>query len=543
MSTLRRNSSRQYSLAFAAAIVSTARAVFPRRLWLCFCALCLASCAADAPADQRANLSQARIVATGLPATAMPTATNRPQLQAQMQLPTAAPTAVRQATHTVQPGETLTRIAARYNISVRDLLAANNLPNPDLLDVGQALLLPAAVQATIEHTPGIRLLPDSRLVRSIHGARFDTEAFVSAQPGVLRKMSLTLKSGIYSAAQIVERVSREYSVDARILLAFMEQFAGLLTRENADNETQLYPILSREQSSPYDRAGMYNQLSWLADRLNQGYYDWKYRGITELKFADGNSLHYEPSLNAGTVAAQYALGQLLAPAQWLDAVGETGLGATYRSLFGDPFADAHDTAPPGIAQPSMTLPFPPGEQWRFTGGFHGGWGNGSAWAAIDFAPPVEPAAAYACYESSFPATAVANGVIARLGEGLVVLDLDGDGNEGSGWTILYLHIDHHDALQVGQAVEAGNLLGYPACIGGVSNATHLHIARRYNGEWIPADCPRCPPGVSVAPFVLGDWRVIGMGDQLYQGFLVNQRDNRSVVAEQGRYNNINAISW
>ena len=129
---------------------------------------------------------------------------------------------------------------------------------------------------------------------------------------------------------------------------------------------------------------------------------------------------------------------------------------------------------------------------------------------------------------------MADGVIARLAEGLVVLDLDGDGQESTGWTILYLHIDHHDALQVGQAVEAGNLLGYPACIGGYSNATHLHIARRYNGEWLPADCARCPPGQSIPPFVLGEWRVVGLGSQLYQGFLVNQRDNRSVVAEQGQ---------
>ena len=528
MSTLCIHCPRKYSVANAAAIVLT----------VLLCAAWLAGCTTGESEGKRASVTDSAVTAAPA-ATAAPTATTRPQIQAQRQ-PEATPTEVRLLTHTVAYGETLTRIAAQYDISVRDLLEANNLPNPDLLTVGAVLALPLA---SVVYSPANRLLPDSRLVRSPGSADFDAAAYIGGQRGSLRGMSLTLQSGVYSAAQIIERVSREYSVDARILLAFLEHFAQLLSRANASEQARLYPLLSPEQSAPVDRAGLYSQLSWLADQLNEGYYGWKYRGATQLFFADGDSLHYDPSLNAGTIALQHALAQLLDSAAWLAAVGEAGIGATYSRLFGDAFADAEVVVPPNLAQPALTLPFPPGEVWRFTGGFHGGWGNGSAWAAIDFAPPVEPAAAFACYQSSYPATAVADGVIARLAEGLVVLDLDGDGRESSGWTILYLHIDHHDALQVGQAVEAGNLLGYPACIGGYSNATHLHIARRYNGEWLPADCARCQSSRAAAPFVLGDWRVVGLGSQLYQGFLVNQRDNRSVVAEQGRSSDINAISW
>ena len=66
-------------------------------------------------------------------------------------------------------------------------------------------------------------------------------------------------------------------------------------------------------------------------------------------------------------------------------------------------------------------------------------------------------------------------MIARLDEGVVILDLDGDGDEGSGWTLLYLHITRHDALAEGQPVEAGNILGYASCLGGYSTATHLHL--------------------------------------------------------------------
>ncbi len=45
--------------------------------------------------------------------------------------------------HTVAPDETVRTVAERYGISVQTLIAANDLPNPDLLRVGQELLVPA----------------------------------------------------------------------------------------------------------------------------------------------------------------------------------------------------------------------------------------------------------------------------------------------------------------------------------------------------------------------------------------------------------------
>lgn len=451
------------------------------------------------------------------------------------------------AAHTVKPGETLTRIAERYDVSISALLNANDLPNPDFLEVGQVINLP---QAPVAYTPSFRIVPDSRLVRSIGASGFDTEGFLRSQPGVLHRMRLMTPMRLadgrqrddqLTGSQVVERVSREYSVDARLLLAFLEHFAQLVTSPDVDEETQLYPILAPAPSSGILRGGLYNQLSWLADQLNKGYYGWKYRGKTILESADGSRRYYHPDLNAGTIAVQFAMAQVGSPEEWEANNGENGLYATYRRLFGDPAANAHETAPANLRQPRLTLPFPRGDAWRFTGGFHGGWGNGSAWAAVDFAPPDKNTGW--CYTSAFPITAVARGVIARMGDGVIVLDLDEDGDEGSGWTILYLHVSPHDALRESQVVDAGNILGYTSCAGGFSTATHLHIARRYNGEWLPADCNRCPAGADVPAFVMSDWKVVGLGSQLYQGFLVNTQDNRSVIAEQGRFTDVNAISW
>jgi LysM repeat protein len=49
-----------------------------------------------------------------------------------------------QATHLVQPGENLYRIGLQYGLTVDQLLAANNLANPDQVYVGQTLIIPAS---------------------------------------------------------------------------------------------------------------------------------------------------------------------------------------------------------------------------------------------------------------------------------------------------------------------------------------------------------------------------------------------------------------
>lgn len=451
--------------------------------------------------------------------------------------------------HRVIAGDTLTRIAERYGVSVASLLRANDLPNPNLLYVGQTITLPAA---PVDYTPAFHILPDSLLVRSITAGDFDVDAFINSYEGALKDMTVhlnetrfdgTSKPGQFSAGDIIKRVSLEYSVDPRILIAVLEYAAGMLTESALDEETLLFPLRQPDTIYRLQRAGLYNQVSWLADQLNQGYYGWKYRGETVLELEDGSRLLYEPNLNAGTVAVQHVLAQLPSVADWRQASGEAGINETYRRLFGDPPQLAHETVPTELRQPELTLPFPRGDVWRFTGGFHGGWGNGSAWAAVDFSPPRSAGQGGACFTANYPTTAVARGAVARLDEGVVILDLDEDSDEGTGWTILYLHIDHSDLLEEGQLVEAGNILGYASCLGGVTNATHLHIARRFNGEWLPADCNRCPPGVNVPPFVMSDWKVVGLASQLYQGFMVHQLDNRSAVAEQGRYTAVNEISW
>jgi murein DD-endopeptidase MepM/ murein hydrolase activator NlpD len=209
---------------------------------------------------------------------------------------------------------------------------------------------------------------------------------------------------------------------------------------------------------------------------------------------------------------------------WTVAVQHTGLFATYVSLFGDPFQYAYEPIlPPDLTQPPMTFPWGPEEHWYYTGGPHGGWGSGSAWAAIDFVSPTKVAG---CETGIEWARAVADGVIARSDFGIVILDLDGDGYLGTGWTVVYMHLASADrAVTVGQAVRQGDAIGHPGCETGYSVATHLHIGRRYNGEWIAADCSACMLAVPQPQWNMDGWLVHSFLRE-YDGSLIKGEEYR-----------------
>lgn len=487
------------------------------------------------------------------PVVVLPTATlqqAQPLLESAIQ-PTPNPTRAGDVAtqHIVQSGDTLSAIATRYEVPLQALLDVNDIENADIINVGDILVLP---DAQIEASSSIKLLPDSRIVRGPGSASFDIGDFVEQQRGYIRQATDTVTTRLangagfeenLNAAQIVERVAIQYSVDARLLLALLEYRAGWLSNSTPREDLLTHPLISEIASEGIDRSGLYRQLSWAADRINRGYYAWKYRGLATIGFSDGTRVRLASELNAGTVALQYFFTQGDTIYQrWLFDSSPEGFQRIYTNFFGDPFANAVEPlVPTDLIQPAMQLPFEPGDTWRYTGGPHGGWGSGSAWASLDFAPPDdrEPSDA-PCYTSEYWVTAAASGVIARSAAGAVVIDLDGDGDEGTGWTINYLHIAEEQRVAAGSRVVAGDRIGRAACSGGFSTATHIHIGRRYNGEWLPADCQTCDAATTVPKFVLSGWEAVGIAGQEYQGFLDNGPDR--VQAEQGRTTTINRIT-
>lgn len=440
----------------------------------------------------------------------------------------------------VQPGDTLSNIAASYGLSVETLLSVNDIPDPNILSVGQVIKLPNLPSS---ETPSQVIVPDNRLVRAPGSSSFDIAGFINQQQGYIRIATDLVDDRLLNSAEVVQRVSLEFSVDARLLLALLEYRSDWLSNQEIDEDSKIYPIQKQPSPDGIDRSGLYRQLAWAANQLNRGYYGRKYRGLTTLEFSDGTRLRYAGGLNAATVGVQYLFSLLADFSTWLQAVGAEGYYRTYTSYFDYSLENPTGAVIDGnLIQPDLTLPFQAGETWFFTGGPHGGWGSGSAWASIDFAPPDDmPENSPACYTSEFWVTALAPGLVARSKDGAVVLDLDGDGDEATGWTILYLHIATEDRVEAGRFLQTGDNIGHPSCEGGVSNATHLHIARRYNGEWIPVDCAKCPPDQNVPSFVMSGWEIFGFPGQEYQGYMVKNGEQR--IADQGRLSPENHISW
>ncbi|MDZ4288636.1 MAG: LysM peptidoglycan-binding domain-containing protein [Prosthecobacter sp.] len=72
--------------------------------------------------------------------------------------------ASRAPNHTVREGESLGAIAKKYGVSTARLAAANKLKNPNLVEVGQQLVVPSAT------APTSMSLPSSKLVMHSHSA-------------------------------------------------------------------------------------------------------------------------------------------------------------------------------------------------------------------------------------------------------------------------------------------------------------------------------------------------------------------------------------
>ena len=409
-----------------------------------------------------------------------------------------------------QSGDWLPAVAKRFEVDVDEITSPKSLSSQGFIDPGTLLIIPDHLDKTIQYTPALRLIPDSEVVFSATSSGFDIDQYVADAGGYLSTYREWLGTTEWTTgAGGIKRLAYENSMDPRLLLALLDYEAGWVRGNPADKTHTDYPM--GEESYRYK--GMFSQLTWAVNQLYIGYYGWRTGDITSVTFRDGVSLRIDPTLNAGTVAIMILFSRHHSLNEWLRIMDvNSGFPAFYQAMFGDPWArnDAiGNFFPPGFKQPPMTLPIEPGTTWSFTGGPHSAWGTDGPLAAVDFAPENDTPG---CYVTDTWVLAIASGLVVRSENGVVVVDMDGDGLEQTGWNVMYLHIATKDRIALGQWVEQGGLIGHASCEGGKATGTHVHVARKYNGEWMFADGP--------VPFKFGDWTVVA-GNQPYLGKLVD----------------------
>lgn len=427
-----------------------------------------------------------------MPASAVPEPADADPQPTLTAVPTEKPVPTGYLTYFTQSGDTLPVIAAHFGVELSQMLYEGNLDRESILPPGTRAYVRDLLGETSK--PEILFL-DSEVIFSPSTIGFDIYAFAEEQGGFLAQHKALMTRGWTSAAEIIYELALGFSINPRVLLSLMEYESGWVTREPADEFDLSYPFGWEK----LDRTGVYFQTGWAINQLNQGYYSWRDGSLTELVFTDGSTLRLSPFLNAGTVAVMYTLAQIHDQSEWENALyGEENLSNVHLTFFGDPQARAEGIEPlfpAGVAQPQLNLPMPINEKWNLTGGPHSAWGRSGPRAALDFAPPLNSPG---CGNSERWTTAAAAGRVVRAGNGVVVLDLDMDGYEQTGWVLVYMHVANSNRVQVGDVLQQDDRVGHPSCEGGSSSGIHIHIARKFNGEWVLAD--------GGLPFVMSGYR-------------------------------------
>ncbi len=387
--------------------------------------------------------------------------------------------------YVAQSGDTILALAAHFNTTADQIRAANPIIPDGSTTMPPGLPMKIPIYFRSLWGTSFHILPDSAFVNGPAQIGFSPSAYVATRSGWLTTDSEYVPAASHNltGAEIVGLVSTNWSISPRLLLAILEYKAGALSQP--EKPTKRY-ILDFEQPI-YARASNLNylQMVWAANTLNNGYYGWRTGTLTEFTEPDGTIIRPDPWQNAASVAIQYFFSRTASGADYDAAVGPSGFAKTYASLFGKPSEDGEPLIPGSLQQPSLTLPFQRQQVWTYTGGPHTGWGTGKPFAAVDFAPPCNGPGCGSLDPRTY-VVAMADGLVVRSGPDGVMLDLDGDGDERTGWDILYLHLAAKGRVALGQRLKAGDFMGYPSSEGGEATGTHVHIARKFNGEWISA---------------------------------------------------------
>jgi soluble lytic murein transglycosylase-like protein len=147
----------------------------------------------------------------------------------------AAPTVVAATTYIVRPGDTLSTIAARHGTTVAALAAANQIPNPDVIRIGQLLHIPDTSVGLPGYTAGTpdveqyTVQPGDRLSAIARRFGMDPTALARAtgigvHAPLRRGTVLQIPGRLGRANALLTRVATQQGIDPKLVraVAWME---------------------------------------------------------------------------------------------------------------------------------------------------------------------------------------------------------------------------------------------------------------------------------------------------------------------------------
>src|SRR5438552_7968251 len=142
--------------------------------------------------------------------------------------------------HAVAPGETVRSIAELYRVSSATVLAANAIENPDVLHVGEQLVVPSVDGALHRVSPGETL----RTIADDYGVNLPdlvASNALSASPDVLTVGTLLIVPGARAATRAAEPASLASSV----------QRAATVTSASSPHVTEAAPSAAENAPGVY----------------------------------------------------------------------------------------------------------------------------------------------------------------------------------------------------------------------------------------------------------------------------------------------------
>ncbi len=413
-----------------------------------------------------------------------------------------------------QSGDTLPYLAWRFGCTEREIL----FHNPEIPQDVSTLPANFPMKMPIYYIPfwgsRFQIIPDAMFVNGPESIGFDIQAFLDSTPGWFKNYHGIVNYKSMNAAEVIRYYATQYSLNPKLLLAFIEYQSAALSQP----KWLIHPekgFLGFDEANQSFEA----QLNYAVKRLTDHFYGYLSRKNAQMTHEEGIIENIDPWQNAASAALQLIFAELYDFEAYQLAIGTDGFARTFRGMFGDPWQKEHAFIPGSLRQPELKLPFAESERWVFSSGPYPTVGSGEAWVAVDFAPFTRE---FSCSLSGKFVLAVADGVIVRSEGHQVVLDLDGDGDERTGWVIVYSQIASSDRVKAGEELKAGDRIGRPSCDGGGASYARVQITRKFNGQWIPA-------GESDLPMTLSNW-VVTEGEQIRQGWLT--RDEITISASK-----------